>query len=237
MRIGGLQKLSLLDYPEKTAATIFTVGCNLRCPFCHNAPLVVSGSAPVTDISTQELFEFLSKRKGKLDGVCITGGEPLLQDGLEDLICRIKDMGFLVKLDTNGTHPKKLRELMDKGLLDYTAMDIKHAPSKYPAATGVPLLDIAPILESVALLKEDRVPYEFRTTLVKGLHSPEDCPELGSLLSGAKNYYLQNFRDSGNLVGFGLGTSPLAMESFSPRELEEFARLLSPYVDHLGVRT
>lgn len=234
MRIQGLQKLSLLDFPERTAATVFTGGCNLRCPFCHNASLV-TGTTSGQDIPQEEFFSFLEKRRGKLDGVCVTGGEPLLQPGVEDFLRRIRALGFQVKLDTNGAFPQRLRSILDEGLADYVAMDIKNAPSKYGLTVGLPDFDLSPVAESAALLKEGRVPYEFRTTLVKGLHFPADADELGHFVAGAEKYFLQNFADSGNLVGFASGGGPL-MEPFSPEELAVFEKALAPYVGTLLVR-
>lgn len=235
MRISGLQKLSLLDFPGRTAATVFTGGCNFRCPFCHNAPLVTGGSS-CRDISQEEFFTFLENRRGKLDGVCVTGGEPLLQQGIEDFLRRIKAAGFQVKLDTNGSLPEKLRSIIDEGLADYIAMDVKNAPSKYALTAGIPGFDLAPVAESAALLKEGRIPYEFRTTLVKGLHSPEDVPELGRFVEGAEKYFLQNFADSGDLVGFPTSSASTEMEPFSPEELAFFEKALSPYVAELRIR-
>jgi len=214
---------------------VFTGGCNLRCPFCHNGALVLR-PGEWEDIPEEEFFSFLEKRRGKLDGVCVTGGEPLLQEGLEDFISKIRDMGFAVKLDTNGTLPGKLREFIGKGLLDYVAMDIKNAPSRYPATAGMPLMDIRPVTESVELLREGRVPYEFRTTLVKGLHRLEDMEELGRFISGAEKYYLQNFKDSGDLVGFRTVTNRTGMSSFSDEELEKMSKILAPYVGSLELR-
>ena len=190
MLICGLQKLSLLDYPGKLAATIFTGGCNLRCPFCHNALLVTRVSeSPV--ISEEELFTFLNNRAGKLDGVCITGGEPLLQKDLESFILKIKDLGFLVKLDTNGCFPDRLRMLLDKGIIDYVAMDIKNSPEKYALTVGIEGFDPAPVFESAKLLMNGSTPYEFRTTLAEGLHTAEDMEKIGELLHGANQYFLQ----------------------------------------------
>jgi len=203
MIIQGLQKLTLLDYPGRVACTVFTVGCNLRCPFCHNAGLV-------THIDTdnrydeEEFFPFLKKRKGILDGVCITGGEPLLQKDIADFIRRIREVGYSVKLDTNGCYPEKLRELVDGGLVDYVAMDIKNTPEKYGATVGIDGFDVTPVLRSVEILKEGKVPYEFRTTVVEEYHSEEDFEIIGKILSGCEKYFLQQFKDSGDLIGEGL---------------------------------
>jgi len=203
MIIQGLQKLTLLDYPGRVACTVFTAGCNLRCPFCHNAGLV-------THIDTdnrydeEEFFPFLKKRKGILDGVCITGGEPLLQKDIADFIRRIREVGYSVKLDTNGCYPEKLRELVDGGLVDYVAMDIKNTPEKYGATVGIDGFDVTPVLRSVEILKEGKVPYEFRTTVVEEYHSEEDFEIIGKILSGCEKYFLQQFKDSGDLIGEGL---------------------------------
>ncbi len=204
MKISGLLKLTALDYPEKLACTVFTGGCNLRCPFCHNASLVLGSGE---DISEQEFFAFLKKRRGILDGVCITGGEPLLQGGIEEFIVKIKELGFLVKLDTNGAFPDKLSPLIDKKLVDYVAMDIKNCPEKYPATCGTdkPIEEFfAPFKESIALLLEGRVPYEFRTTVVRELHTLNDIEKAGETIKGAEKWFLQCFKDSGDLLGEGL---------------------------------
>lgn len=237
MRICGLQKLSLLDFPEKLAATVFTGGCNLRCPFCHNAPLVTR-AGKCDEIPLNDFFSFLQSRKGKLDGVCITGGEPLLQAGLEDFILRIRDMGFLVKLDTNGCFPDKLRILIDDGVLDYVAMDVKNSLDKYAETVGIPDFDTSPVLESISILKEGRVQYEFRTTLVKGLHTTDSVRALGRLLIGAEKYFLQNFADSGDLVGFCPENEAVkcAMDSFSLQELEELKGIIMQNVPVVSIR-
>ena len=171
MRIAGLQKLTLLDFPGKTAATVFTPGCNFRCPFCHNAALVTGeaerdgAAADSSALSIDELFAFLGKRQGLLDGVCITGGEPLLQPELADFCARIKGAGFAVKLDTNGSFPDRLRELVESELVDYVALDVKNAPERYAETVGVPGFDLAPVAASVDYLLANAVPYEFRTTV------------------------------------------------------------------------
>ena len=234
MLISGLQKLSLLDYPEKLAATVFTGGCNFRCPFCHNA-LLVTHAAENPELPQEEFFAFLEARRGKLDGVCITGGEPLLQSGIADFIKRIRALGFSVKLDTNGAFPQKLSELLDEGLLDYVAMDFKNSPDKYPLTIGVPNFDPSPVLESARLLMKSGTAHEFRTTFVKGLHLAEDVHAMGEALRGAKNYYLQNFTDSGCLIGFG-GGEVLPMGSFESAELSEFRDIMSLYVQNATIR-
>ena len=202
MRICGLQKLTLLDYPGKTACTVFTGGCNFRCPFCQNTPLVLRpGEEP--DIGEESFLAFLEKRQGLLDGVVVSGGEPTLQPELPDFLQKIKALGYAVKLDTNGGKPEVLASLLDSGLVDYVAMDIKNSPEKYALTAGVPELDLAPIRESAALLLE-RGCGEFRTTVVQELHTPEDMAAIGSWLTGAERYFIQNFRDSGDILSPGL---------------------------------
>ena len=235
MRIYGLQKLSLLDYPEKTAATVFTGGCNMRCPFCHNATLVTN-SVQCERIPESEFFDFLEKRRGKLDAVCISGGEPCLQSDLKSFIRRVRNMGFLVKLDTNGGFPDNLEEMIYLGLLDYVAMDFKNVPEKYPLTAGVVKFNFDPIFESINVLKKNKVPYEFRTTMVKGLHDPQDIPRFGKILEGAKRYYIQSFVDSGELIGFGPHIKDQKMESFSKEELLSFVEILKPFVETVGLR-
>lgn len=203
MLICGLQKLSLLDYPGKLAATVFTGGCNLRCPFCHNAALVTDVSA-CKRIPEEEVLAFLEKRRKMLDGVCITGGEPLLQNDLADFIQKVRALGYLVKLDTNGAFPALVRTLIARHLLDYVAMDIKNRPEKYAETVGLPDFSVAPVLETAKLLMEGRVEYEFRTTIVAEFHTPADILAIGHWLKGADKYFLQSFEDSGNLIQSGL---------------------------------
>lgn len=198
MLIAGLQKLTLLDYPGKTACTVFTPGCNFRCPFCHNALLVTE--KPDDFIGEEEFFTFLSRRKGILDGVCITGGEPTLQKELIPFMKKIKAMGFLLKLDTNGYRPDILKEIISKKLADYVAMDIKASPVKYSQATGLSDCDFSLIKESISLLEKSGIPHEFRTTVTRELHNEDDFPEILSLFSADTPYFIQQFRDSGNLI-------------------------------------
>ena len=214
MKIAGLQKLTLLDYPGKTACTVFTWGCNLRCPFCHNAGLVTE--APEEMLTADELFAFLQKRKGLLDGVCITGGEPTLQPDLPDLIRDISDMGFAVKLDTNGTNPDILRQLCESGRISMVAMDIKNSPEKYAVTAGTERLSIDAVHQSVRyLMRQGRIPYEFRTTVVRQYHTAEDFVSIGKWIRGAEAYYLQNFQNSGRLIDNTVtGCTPAEMRSF-----------------------
>ena len=202
MRIGGLQKLTLLDYPGKVACTVFLPGCNLRCPFCHN-PALVLPDRETDSLSTEELLAFLETRRGKLDGVCVTGGEPTLYEDLPALLRQIRGLGFAVKLDTNGTNPAMLKALLQERVLDYVAMDIKNSPSRYAETCGG--IDcLSRVRESAALLMDGTVDYEFRTTVCAPLHTPRDMEELGRWLKGARRYFLQPFADSGALVGGGV---------------------------------
>lgn len=201
MLIAGLQKLTLLDFPGKTACTLFTYGCNFRCPFCHNAPLVTEGAPEF--ISEEEFFDFLGKRKGRLDGVCISGGEPTLQKDIVPFMEKIKEMGFLIKLDTNGYRPDVLGEILERGLVDYVAMDIKASKEKYALATGLESLDFSLIINSIALIEKSGVDHEFRTTVTKELHEEEDFSKILGLFSEGTPYYLQQFKDSGSLIDDG----------------------------------
>ncbi len=193
MKIHGLQKMTLLDYPGHVACTVFLGGCDLRCPFCHNYELAV-GTAPAI-MDDQELLRFLEKRKGILDGVAITGGEPCLRKDLPDLLAQIREMGFGTKLDTNGFHPDMLRTLLDRGLVDYAAVDIKNSPAKYALTAGVDRVDLEALAETIGLLMGSGIDYEFRTTVVKELHSAEDFRWIGGMIRGARRYFLQSFTD------------------------------------------
>ena len=203
MVIQGLQKLTLLDYPGKVACTVFTAGCNFRCPFCHNASLVID-TYKNQDISEEEIFSFLKKRQGVLDGVCVTGGEPLIQQGIEGFLQRIKELGYEVKLDTNGSFPDKLQRIVEAGLVDYVAMDIKNSQESYGKTIGIEEYDLANINRSVRYLLKGNVPYEFRTTVVQEFHRRSDFESIGRWIAGAGHYYLQQFVDSGDLIQDGL---------------------------------
>ena len=222
--------MTLLDYPGKLAATVFTATCNFRCPWCHNASLVLNTNlSPL--ISEADFFAFLEKRRGWLDGVCITGGEPLLQKDLPEFIEKIKNLGFLVKLDTNGSFPKQLKELVNRKLVDYVAMDIKNSPSKYAATIDLPgSKEFLPqIQESLSFLLENQVEYEFRTTLVREFHSLDDLKEIAQWIQGANHYYLQNFEDSGDLIQSGF-------QAFIKEELEEIVSTLNRLLPHVEIR-
>lgn len=229
MRIDGLQTLTLLDYPGKVACTVFTSGCNMRCPFCHNASLVCGEVPPFME--KEEFFAFLKKRTGVLDGVCVTGGEPLLQEGLIPFLLEVKEKGFTTKLDTNGLLHDRLRAAVEAGAVDYVAMDIKNCKARYAETAGVPGLDLAPIEKSVQFLMEGKVDYEFRTTVVKELHNKADFGEIGRWLKGAKRYFLQSFKDSGDILSPGL--SP--MEKADLLEIRDRLRAEIPGVELRGV--
>ena len=218
--ISGLQKVTLLDFPGKVACTIFLSGCNLRCPYCHNSELVLPQEKR-KNVSEDELFEFLVSRTGKLDGVCITGGEPTLHRSLPDLIRRIKKMGFLIKLDSNGTVPEMLEYIMREKLLDYVAMDIKNSPSRYAETCGANVIE--QVKKSVTLLKNGKIDYEFRTTVCHPFHLPDNMQEIGCWLRGAKRYYIQPFVDSGNLLGCGVS-------AMTRPELEALLSAVKPYI-------
>lgn len=237
MKIYGFQKITLLDYPEHVAATIFTGGCNFRCPFCHNGELVLGiGNRETAEgrrcdeaISEEEVLAYLEKRRGVLQGVCITGGEPTLVSDLEEFIRKIRDMGYLVKLDTNGYRPEILWSLLEKGLLDYIAMDIKASRENYGRAAGMKNLDLARIEESIAILKSGGIPYEFRTTVVKGIHEAEEFEAIGKWLAGSRAYFLQAFRESENMLGEGFSC-------FSRSEMKEMAAKAAKYIDKVSLR-
>ena len=199
MRIDGLQKMTLLDFPGKVACTVFTGGCNFRCPFCHNA-LLVTELPEKPDYTVDEILSFLKKRAGLLDGVAITGGEPLLNPDISDFIRKIRSMGYAVKLDTNGSFPERLKAIVGEGLVDYVAMDIKNRKEKYTETIGLKNLDLSKIEESVEFLKSGAVDYEFRTTVVEQFHTVEDIRAAAEWIGGAKRYFLQNFVDSGELI-------------------------------------
>ena len=208
MKIHGLQKMTLIDFPGKVACTVFIGGCDLRCPFCHNAELI-DGTMPAI-MDEQELLIFLKKRQGLLDGVAITGGEPMLQgENLVTLTKKIKDLGYLVKMDTNGTHPNLLCHMIDMHLIDYVAMDVKNSPERYAETTGTNAINMNRIKDSIAMLLQNRVEYEFRTTVVAELHNDESFHKIGKWIQGANKYYLQKFtnRDTVPFQGFHAPTN------------------------------
>ncbi len=228
MQIFGLQKLSLLDFPGKTACTVFTGGCNWRCPFCHNAALVVDLNA-VETVDEGEFFAFLKKRSAILDGVCITGGEPLMQPDIIEFIKAVRSFGYSVKLDTNGSYPEKLKEVVNQGLVDYVAMDIKNSPESYAETVGINNLDLTAVRESAAFLLSGAVDYEFRTTVVKDYHKISDFVSIAGWIKGAKRYFLQSFTDSGDIIGNNLS-------AYSKAELARFAHAVEPFVGSVQIR-
>ncbi|MBQ9408686.1 MAG: anaerobic ribonucleoside-triphosphate reductase activating protein [Clostridia bacterium] len=229
MLFAGLQKLTLLDYPGHTACTVFTQGCDFRCPFCHNASLLDACAAPEHPVLEDDVLAFLRKRQGTLDGVCVTGGEPLLHPELYDFILRARELGFDVKLDTNGNHPAYLRRLIDERLLAMVAMDVKNSPAHYARTVGLPRFDIGPVRESAALLMENKVPFEFRTTVTNELHSEEDFAAIGQWLQGDEPYFLQCYVDSGHVLHPGL-TAP------SRERTEAFRAAALPFLPNTSLR-
>ena len=227
MLIKGFQRTTLLDFPQKVACTVFTGGCNFRCPFCHNASLVTE-MKDAERISEDEVFSYINKRKGILDGVCITGGEPTLQPDLADFCRKIHEAGLLVKLDTNGAYPDRLVALLREGLLDYVAMDIKNSKEEYARTCGLSEFPQG-VEESMELLRTSGIPYEFRTTVVRELHTPESITDLAQWIAGAPRYYLQAFTDSGSLIGEGLS-------AYSAEEMETLLERVLPYVPTAKLR-
>ncbi|PWL54348.1 MAG: anaerobic ribonucleoside-triphosphate reductase activating protein [Clostridiales bacterium] len=233
MIIRGLQKLTLLDYPGKVACTVFTDGCNFACPFCHNASLAHRPGVPPVGappaIPADEVLAFLRKRTGVLDGVCITGGEPLLQEGLKAFLSSVKELGYSVKLDTNGSLPARLKELVAGGLVDTVAMDVKNAPDRYAETIGRPVYDMAPVCESVDFLRSLSGRYEFRTTVVRELHTISDIEAIGRWLAGAEKYFLQSFTDSGDILAPGL-------HAHEPETLRRMLSAVRPYIPAAALR-
>ena len=228
MQIFGIQKTTLVDFPGHVATTLFTGGCNFRCPYCHNGDLV-TGFSDMSPYSEQEVFEHLEKRKQVLDAVVISGGEPTLQPDLPDFIRKVKSLGYLVKLDTNGTNPAMLKTLVTDGLVDYIAMDIKHSRVKYQTVANWASLDMDSILASVSFLKEGTVDYEFRTTLCVELHKETDITAIGMWIAGAKAYYLQPYKESDQVLQPGF-------HPHSRERLNEFVTILSAFVDKVEIR-
>ena len=227
MRIQGLQKLTLLDYPGKTACTIFLSGCNFRCPFCHNTPLLTADAAD--GMAEEELLAFLKKRRGLLDGVAITGGEPLLRPDLPALLEKIKGLGYAVKLDTNGAFPERLEQIVRAGLADYVAMDVKNSPARYAQTVSMAELDLAPIEKSVSFLLRGTVDYEFRTTAVAEFHDDASFLSLADWLAGARRYYIQRFQPRDTVLRAGLSAP-------SEMQLHCWAELVRPKIPAVEIR-
>ncbi len=219
--------MTLLDFPGRVACTVFIGGCDFRCPFCHNFELVDGTAKPIMD--DEELLSFLSGRKGLLDGVAFTGGEPMINPGLPELIRKIRDLGYAIKLDTNGYHPETLEMLLKEGLIDYVAMDIKNSPAKYAMTSGLEQLDLEPVKRSISLLLEGDVDYEFRTTVLKEFHEADDFEEMGKMIKGAKRYFLQAFTDRDS-VPFGNLHAP------NKEEMTAFMVKAAPYVLEISLR-
>ena len=227
MKIHGLQKMTLLDFPGRVACTVFFGGCDMRCPFCHNAELLDGSAPPVMD--EQELLAFLEKRKGLLEGVAFTGGEPLLQKDLPVLAEKIRALGYPVKLDTNGTHPDLLARMIRNGLVQYVAMDIKNSPDRYGETAGLDSFDLEPVRKSVSLLLEDSTEYEFRTTAVAELHDDSSFEQIGPWIRGAQHYYLQQFTDRETVPFQGL-------HSPTEEQMHRWAEIIRPYVPSVEIR-
>jgi len=241
MIIGGLEKFTLLDYPDHLAAIIFTQGCNFRCHFCYNPMLVLPREgADVKNIkkekgfsliSPEDLFLFLKSRVGRLDGVVITGGEPTLHADLPDFIKKIRVLGYQIKLDTNGTNPKMLADLIEKKLIDYIAMDLKAPFEKYELTVGVKI-DCNNLRKSVKIIKSSGLPYEFRTTVVPDLLRPADFEAMGKIIKGASKWYLQKFKSDTDLVD----SEYQAKNAYTNQEMSELAAIGRKYVDFCEVR-
>ena len=229
MEFGGIQKLSCLDYPGLVACTVFTKGCNFRCPFCHNAPLV-AGSAPET-IPEEEILAYLKKRQGILEGIAVTGGEPLLHSHLTGFLEKVKALGYMVKLDTNGSYPERLQALIESGNIDYVAMDIKNSKEKYLLTAECSNEDLRNVEKSVEILKQGKIDYEFRTTVVKEYHEPEDIKKIAEWINGAPKYFLQNFIDSGDIIKNNLS----AVSSETIDLMQSYAQDMIPKVEKRGI--
>ncbi len=229
MDIQGFQKMTLLDFPGKVAATVFLGGCNLRCPFCHNASLVTHID-PSAACGEDEVLAYLTKRRGILDGICVTGGEPLLRTDVAPFLEKVKALGLLVKLDTNGTFPDRLRALVAAELVDYVAIDVKNSKDRYAATVGIEDFDVAPIGQTLQFLRECGVPYELRTTVVREFHDVEAIQSLAEWIAGAPRYYLQTFTDSGDLI------SRTPLHPVPRAEMEEMAKIARKYVAEVNIR-
>jgi len=228
MNIQGLNKITLLDFPGHVACTVFNGGCDYRCPFCHNSPLVLDPNGGVR-IEPETVLAFLDKRKGILDGVAFTGGEPLIQNGLPDFLREVRGRGLAVKLDTNGNHPDRLEKVLAAGLVDYVAMDIKNSPEKYPETVGIPGFKTDKVFRSLDLLKSSGIEFELRTTAVREFHDAASFEGIAHMIEGVQKYFIQNFVDSGAVLSSGL-------HGFEGKELEAFADIVRPFVASVSVR-
>ncbi len=233
MLISGVQKFTMLDYPEKVAAIIFTPGCNMRCKFCHNKEFVLPEEIKKLKpsfIPQQAVLNFLESRKGKLDGVVISGGEPTVQPNLKDFIINVRKMGFLVKLDTNGNLPDVLKELVNENLLDYVAMDIKTTLENYPGLVGS-LANPNNVSECIEFLKQNNVPYEFRTTIIDDVHTTDTIKEMAKLLEGSDKLYLQKFRPETTLDPKFQNKKPVSDE-----KMREFVEIFRKNIEEVSIR-
>lgn len=229
MRIHGYSQLTLLDYPGKLACTIFTGSCNFRCPFCHNASLALHPEKqPALD--EDKIIEHLYSRKSMLEGICVTGGEPTLYKDLPDFLERLRTTGFLIKLDTNGSNPDMVKEVIDRGLVDYIAMDIKSSPTGYAMATGLETFAMDKIFSSVDIIMSSGLDYEFRTTVADGLHHADDFVQIGKWIKNCKAYYLQQYKDSGDLI------CPKGLSSPSVTTLEQYRNILLSDIPNTFIR-
>ena len=229
MNIQGFNKLTLLDYPGRVACTVFVGGCDLRCPFCHNSSLVLSPREN-TPISEEEVLLHLRRRRGILEGITVSGGEPILQGDLVDFLKKIRETGdYAIKLDTNGTHPSRLASIIDAGLVDKVALDIKNAPERYALTVGIQNFDVTPVSESLSLLLSSGIDYELRTTAVRQFHDADAFASIGKFIEGCGDYYIQNFVDSGAVMRGGLS-------GFDKDEMESFAEIVRPFVGRVTLR-
>ncbi|MCM1306603.1 MAG: anaerobic ribonucleoside-triphosphate reductase activating protein [Bacteroides sp.] len=228
MKINGYEKFSMVDFEGKICCTVFTGGCNLRCPFCHNGALVV-GDVKANQIDDGEVIEYLKKRKGLVDAVSVTGGEATLQPDLADFLCRVRELGYVIKLDTNGLRPDVLKSLIDDGLVDYVAMDIKNSPEKYPMTVGLKSVDLDKINESMRVIKDSGVRHEYRTTIIKEFHTMGDMQKIADWVSGANAYYMQKYKDSEGCISHGY-------HEIDKTTAEAFAKLFEGKVKKVGLR-
>lgn len=228
MKINGYERFSMVDFEGKICCTVFTGGCNMRCPFCHNGALVV-GDVKSNQIDDGEVFEYLEKRKGLVDAVSVTGGEATLQPDLADFLRRVRVLGYQIKLDTNGLRPDVLKSLLDEGLVDYVAMDIKNSPQKYAMTTGLKNVDLDKINESMRIIKESGVDHEYRTTIIKEFHTLGDMQSIAEWVQGANNYFMQKYKDSEGCISHGY-------HEVDKEQAEQFAKLFEGKVARVGLR-
>ncbi len=230
MQIAGLAKLTLIDYPGKLASTIFTSGCQLRCPFCHNSQLALTSPTGKTKHAVPDILAYLKKRSNVLEAVCISGGEPLMQDNLDEFAWILKTWGYLIKIDTNGGFPNRLKRLLDLDLIDYVAMDVKNCPVRYAETCGQKKLDLSPFRKTIDLLQESKISYEFRTTVVREFHSKEDILQLNEWSIGNSYLFLQSYKDSSNVLTPGL-------HGYTEDEMNELRQSVLPLIPNTKVRS